>query len=60
MGVIFAEVREGDSVVAIARNAEDDAEDDAKLTASTDRPGEDGRSDGPDGQEWTDSQEDST
>ncbi|REF36498.1 DNA gyrase subunit A [Thermasporomyces composti] len=60
MGVIFAGVREGDAVVAIARNAEDDAEDEAKVTASSDAPGEDGPSDGPDGQEWTGSQEDST
>ncbi|MFD2077972.1 DNA gyrase subunit A [Actinopolymorpha cephalotaxi] len=60
MGVIFAGVREGDSVVAIARNTEDDAGDDGKPETADDLPADDGPTDGPAGQDQADSQEDST
>ncbi|MGW0230055.1 DNA gyrase subunit A [Actinopolymorpha singaporensis] len=60
MGVIFAGVREGDSVVAIARNTEDDAGDDGKPETADDLPTDDGPTDGPAGQDQADSQEDST
>ncbi|SDR94593.1 DNA gyrase subunit A [Actinopolymorpha singaporensis] len=60
MGVIFADVREGDSVVAIARNTEDDAGDDGKPETADDLPTDDGPTDGPAGQDQADSQEDST
>jgi len=67
MGVIFAGVREGDAVVAIARNSEDDAEDDANseaveanhVTSGTGST-EDGRTDGSDEPPGAESQEDST
>ncbi|MEQ4208338.1 DNA gyrase subunit A [Actinopolymorpha sp. B17G11] len=60
MGVIFAGVREGDAVVAIARNTEDDAGDDGKPETDGDLPADDGLTDGPDEQPRVDSQEDST
>jgi DNA gyrase subunit A len=60
MGVIFAGVRDGDAVVAIARNTEDDAGDDGKPETDGDLPADDGRTDGPDEQPRADSQEDST
>jgi DNA gyrase subunit A len=60
MGVIFSGVREGDAVVAIARNTEDDAGDDANPETDGDLPADDGRTDGPDEQPRADSQEDST
>ncbi len=60
MGVIFAGVREGDAVVAIARNTEDDAVDEAKPEAPEDQPTDDGRTTGPDEEPRADSQEDST
>ncbi|GAA2757383.1 DNA gyrase subunit A [Actinopolymorpha rutila] len=60
MGVIFAGVREGDSVVAIARNTEDDAGDDGKPETADDLPADDGPTDGPAGQDQAESQEDST
>ncbi|GAA4985721.1 DNA gyrase subunit A [Actinopolymorpha pittospori] len=61
MGVIFAGVRGGDTVVAIARNTEDDAGDEGKPETPDDLPADDGRTeDGPDEQDRADSQEDST
>ena len=66
MGVIFAGVREGDSVVAIARNTEDDAGDAGNPETAEDLPTDDGRTEGPGDQPdvgdqpEADSQEDST
>ena len=60
MGVIFAGVREGDAVVAIARNTEDDAVDEAKPEAPEDQPADDGRTTVRTRQPRADSQEDST
>jgi DNA gyrase subunit A len=63
MGVIFAGVREGDAVVAIARNTEDDAGDEAKPEAPQGQPTDDGRTSGPEEEPRTDSadsQEDDT
>ena len=67
MGVIFAGVREGDAVVAIARNTDDAVDeavdevvDEANPETAEDLSTDDGRTNGPDEQPRADSQEDST
>jgi DNA gyrase subunit A len=67
MGVIFAGVKQGDSVVAIARNAEHDAGEENADEVAVDQSTEEGddvstevSSEGSDEQDRTDSQEDST
>jgi DNA gyrase subunit A len=65
MGVIFAGVREGDAVVAIARNTEDDAveestDDEPESAAGTDGDEPAGQTEAPEHDAGADSQEDST